>query len=271
MKINKTTVLIAISVIFILVFLPVDINEIHITNTGSALWNASDFLSYYGALLSFIGATVLGLVALKQSVLANSLSERMLKLEESKDIPIIDLYTCKTSVDKLPHNALGNSYKLSLNDSYILFNEDNSINQSSGMVSLFEIKNISSTDIISLKIVNVTQKTIFANEEEFETTLKFFETNAAISVLAGKESLLLTIVGTEMHGPQNMSIDERFEKNYLTPALQLELTFSMKNYKGNEFEETVKFSYYESTNINDIDYPIITNKDIVSVERVKKI
>lgn len=268
MKKNKVLVIILIAVIFILIVLPIDINEIFIIKTNSALWSSSDFLSYYGSLLSFIGATVLGVVALKQSMFANALSERMLNLEESKDIPIIDMYTCTTPVESMPYKALQNAYSLSINESYIFFNDDNSVNEKSDMVSLFEIKNISATDIISLKIINVSQKTVFANQKEIDTPIKVFSIGAAISVLSGKESMILTVIGTEVRGPENMDINEIIEENYTTPTIELEITFRMKNYKGIEFEETIKISYIESTNIGDVIYPIILNKDITGIKKV---
>ena len=40
-------------------------------------WTASDMLSFYGACLSFLGTTILGFIATKQSKTANELAKKM--------------------------------------------------------------------------------------------------------------------------------------------------------------------------------------------------
>ena len=58
--------------------------------TGTEL-DKSDWLSFLGAFLTFIGTMFLGTVALWQNKKANKISERILDLEEAQYLPIIDI------------------------------------------------------------------------------------------------------------------------------------------------------------------------------------
>lgn len=81
--------------------------------------------------------------------------------------------------------------------------------------------------------------------------------------------MILTVIGIEVRGTENMDINKILEENYTNPTIELEVTFRMKNYKGMEFEETIKISYIESTNIGDVIYPIILKKDITGIKKVE--
>ena len=79
-----------IIIVFMLFGVPVLINEMYKLNRGyTTAWGANDVLSFYGAILSFIGTVVLGALALWQSIKANNISEKMLKKELLEATPFI--------------------------------------------------------------------------------------------------------------------------------------------------------------------------------------
>ena len=60
--------LIAMLIIAVFISIPFIINEAYKADTGYVtLWDASDMLGFYGSILSFLGSTVLGIVALVQN------------------------------------------------------------------------------------------------------------------------------------------------------------------------------------------------------------
>jgi len=54
-------------------------------------FSANDWLSFYGSFLAFIGTAVLGYVAISQTEKANNISGRLLVIEETKHMPIVDI------------------------------------------------------------------------------------------------------------------------------------------------------------------------------------
>lgn len=54
-------------------------------------WSGGDALQFYGTVLSFIGTVMLSILALRQNNKANDISERMLKIEETKEKPYLSL------------------------------------------------------------------------------------------------------------------------------------------------------------------------------------
>lgn len=54
-------------------------------------WSAGEVLSYFGEVLSFIGTMVLGYVAIKQTEKSNSLSDKLVQIEEERRMPILDI------------------------------------------------------------------------------------------------------------------------------------------------------------------------------------
>ena len=77
-KSTKLIIGFVLLVVFLLFVIPIIINELFKINDGYlTVWSGADVLSFYGAVLSAIGAIVLGIVAWKQN-------ERLVKLEEDK-------------------------------------------------------------------------------------------------------------------------------------------------------------------------------------------
>lgn len=62
------SLLIVLCVLVVVFVIPIIINELFKIDDGYiVLWNADDVLNFYGAILSFIGATILGIIALYQN------------------------------------------------------------------------------------------------------------------------------------------------------------------------------------------------------------
>lgn len=69
----------------IIVAIPFIINESYKINSGYiTMWGASDVLSFYGTLLSFIGTVALGALALFQNKQANEINQRLSSLEKER-------------------------------------------------------------------------------------------------------------------------------------------------------------------------------------------
>ena len=75
----------ALAIVCILL-VPVIINESYKNNIGyKTLWSAADMLSYYGAVLSFIGTVILGVVAVWQNNKAIITNDKLLELEKKSN------------------------------------------------------------------------------------------------------------------------------------------------------------------------------------------
>lgn len=101
-------------------------------NIFEAEWTAGDALGYYGAVLSFIGTIILGIVAVWQNKKANDLSENVMEISLREKMPYLKLTTTMlpTSRDlELEFKNFGNSFgtirhiKLEKNGSVILIKE----------------------------------------------------------------------------------------------------------------------------------------------------
>lgn len=93
-KKNLIYALIALgSIIFsfmLIVGIPLIINESYLPNKGYiTLWGAPEVLSYYGAVLSFIGTVILGVVAVWQNKKANDLSETVMQISLREKMPYL--------------------------------------------------------------------------------------------------------------------------------------------------------------------------------------
>ena len=79
--------------------LPYWIDEATRRNAYSLSFDKKDLLQFWGAVLSFIGTVSLGALALWQNMKANNINDRLLKMEESKEQPIIDFTTSRAFVE----------------------------------------------------------------------------------------------------------------------------------------------------------------------------
>ena len=79
-KSTKLIIVFVLLVVFISFVIPIVINELYKRSDGYlTVWGGADVLSFYGAVISAIGAGILGVVAWNQN-------ERLLKLEEDRSL-----------------------------------------------------------------------------------------------------------------------------------------------------------------------------------------
>jgi len=249
------------------VSIPFVINETYKHGTGYVtLWDAADMLSFYGSFLSFFGTIVLGFIAINQSNQANRLSERMLKLEESQELPIVDVLEIMELPNQLPTNKYNNSLHLYLNNSNFSFHEDNTIDFSDDAVALFSLANICSNQIISLAIEDVSLTTIYSNGKCIKSTIDEFSINGGIRVLASNESQYFFVGGAHHESPDSLTEQEILDQNYTNPTIELTLAFQLVNTRGRKFRERIMVKYALIGNIAGISYPCILAKEILSIE-----
>ena len=203
---NKLLLYSCVVIAFLVIIIPFIIYKIFY------YWSASDMLVFYGSCLSFIGSTVLGYIAITQSKTSNELSQKMLELEETQNAPIIDIARCSKEVHELPNNELCNAFHICINNSFVNFDSNNNVLECSDTIDLFEIKNISNTNIMQLKIIEISQSTIFQNGECFSTSIESCYNSVPV-IMPKDKTLLFYIMGIEYNGPKNMDEKMKFEVN----------------------------------------------------------
>lgn len=247
---------------------PVIINEAYKFGKGYVtMWATEDTLSYYGAVLSFIGTGTLGLIAIKQTQQANDLTNKMLELEKSREIPIIDITEIKDD-EQVTTDKLRSSLQVCLNDSYFYISDKGSISEGSCSVAVFRLVNICPNHIISLVIRDISQVTTYNNGESVTTQIKHIRYNGGIRVLGCNESQYLLIGGAYFEYPPSLTEQELYDKNYVDPVIELTISFLLGNIKGKKYCETIKICYPYACmfNIDDVNYPCILKKEILGID-----
>ena len=247
--------------------IPIIINEAYKYGKGYVtMWNAADMLSFYGAMLSFIGTVILGLIATNQSRKANELSHKMLELEESRDLPIIDITEIMDDDEQISAEKFNNSLQICLNDNFFHVNDDKTLVEGSCSIAVFKLVNICSNHIISLLVHDVAQATIFSNGKTVVTEVNRLEYNGGIRVLGRNESQYLLIGGVRYDYPPSLSKQEAFEQNYINPIIELKITFLLGNIKGKKYLETIEIFYMYIPSPDGINYPCILKKEILGIK-----
>lgn len=271
-KMNKTwrktvviglaTVLVTAVGIFLLAGVPLIINAAYL-NGGKfkTAWTAEDVLSYYGTVLSFAGTVVLGIIAVWQTRKANNLSRRMLELEETRNVPMVDLCQINGIPSDLPNGIYQNALTAAIDGCHLAMKEDNTILHSDGDVLAFMLRNVSDTYVTSLEIPSI-QYVAYKNGQAVNAQSTNAETSGGIRTFAAGETqyLLLTGIDTSLD-PGDLPEEETRKK-----MLELELTFLLGNTQGKRFRETIHVCYYPARERNDILYPHIFRKDPIKVE-----
>lgn len=85
----------------IILGIPILINESYMTNDGYVtLWGAKEVLSFYGAILSFLGTIFLGVIAIYQNQRALKINKRLMDLESHKNKPLMILNSWHSTYGK---------------------------------------------------------------------------------------------------------------------------------------------------------------------------
>jgi len=254
-------------VIVAALIIPFVINESYKAGEGyKTSWGASDVLAFYGSFLSFVGTVLLGVVALYQSYKANCLSERLLKLEEEKNIPIVDIIEIIDEPKDLPDNTYRNSLHITFNDIDFHFKSDNTLDFCDEPVFAFALKNICPNHITSIHLKNIEQCVVFENEKKIDNPIQSFSWNGGIRVLDCNESQYLLISGVSFDYPKELTEDDILKLGYRNPMVELILTFEIKNIKGAKFSEKIKvcfpFCFFATDKLN---FPCIFEKEIINI------
>lgn len=232
--------------------------------------NSGDLLNFYGSLLSFIGTIVLGVVASHQSWKANRLSERLLKIEEERYLPIVDIQEVMQLPSELADDTYNNSMQISLNDSEFYFNKKNDIEFCIKPIYVFALKNICSNHIISVNIDKIIQNTKFDNEKVMTSKINTISFNGGIRVLGNDESQYFMISGIQHEFPDGLSTDEALSQGYTNRVTELIIKFELTNVKGQKFYEVIRISFFSAVfRDSKLYYPSIVEKEILSIMTVK--
>lgn len=204
---------ITIIVIALIVLIPIIINESYKANKGYiTLWGAEDVLAYVATIMSVISTTLLGMVAIWQSITANEISDRLLKIEEINAVPSLCVVENKCDFVEYCENSV--HLKLVVQ------------NISNGVIDIKNVSNINLHMVCSDK----------------NTTLSFCEKCLEYSTLLPKQEKQLDFC-VNKHNDNKIEIytDEFLFKNdfsiNLVGVLNIEL-----GYKGakNNYTETIK-------------------------------
>ncbi len=246
--------------------IPLAINEAYKFGKGYVtLWNAADALAFYGAVLSFAGTVVLGLVAAGQAKRANDLTSRMLALEESRDFPMVDIDEV-TEEAQLSADSRKGSLQVCLNDHHFYIDRDGALGGAEGPVVAVRLVNICPNPIISLAVCDVTKTTTFLNGESVPGEIQSMDYNSGLHVLARDKSMLLLISGAYYDYPPSLTEEELFGRDYVNPAVSLTMTFLLGGAKGKKYRETIKISYTWLPGEDALLCPCIFEKEILSIE-----
>lgn len=113
-KLYIVVVFVLLLIVISTIAMPFVINEIFNQNKNlEFLWDIADILSYCGVALSVITTTILSSIAVIVSCKATEVSDRMLKLEEDKLFPYLDIVREKSDVYECCDND--NQLKVKLN------------------------------------------------------------------------------------------------------------------------------------------------------------
>lgn len=116
-KSTKLIIVFALLVVFISFVIPIVINELYKRNDGYlTVWGGADVLSFYGAVISAIGAGILGVVAWNQN-------ERLVNLEEDRSLV---KNACPILIDEVfieKYNTLTKTKKFNFDDEQVVCTE----------------------------------------------------------------------------------------------------------------------------------------------------
>lgn len=234
-----------------------------------AVWSAGDFIT-------FAGTVTLGAIAVIQNTRANNINDkllaindRLLSLEYQKTIPIVDIKEIMNPEEEIKGFCLNNCINIGVNDSNVSFDSDNNYNASSSndYAHILIIKNLKSTDIISIEPINLGYSTIFNNGDRIDSEVYNFR--SFTNSLTADQSNAIIFSGIHYESPPCENAEEVIEKGYINAGIQINLTFYLTNSYGVKFRETIQLRiiYFPARGTN-IFYPSVTDKKIIELREV---
>lgn len=218
------------TVLFLVIGVPLIINKCYINNKGYlTVWGGNDVLAYYGAALSFVGTTVLGFFTVLIAKKANDVSDRMLKIEEERLVPYLDIERERCSVDEFNDDELRIELYVRNLTSYPIHN------------ILLSRKPLSKTDIKKLYLDGEIHKKIIENIKKYDRHTAEF-----LCVAGLRETVI-----THYHPNSKGECTTTFEKSPFSEKLvfhikrnvinePVELFMTMQNTNGNIFIQKTK-------------------------------
>lgn len=218
------------TVLFLVIGVPLIINKCYIKNEGyPTVWGGSDVLAYYGAALSFVGTTVLGFFTVLIAKKANDVSDRMLKIEEERLIPYLDIERERCKIEESDNDDLRIELYVRNLTPYPIHNILLSLNRPSKN----DVKRLYVNDEISVKIIE--------NIKNYDG-----ETTELLCVASLRETII-----THYHPNSKGECTTTFEKTPFAEKLvfnikraainePIELFMTMQNTNGNIFVQRTK-------------------------------
>jgi len=227
---KKPYIIVGTLILSFIILGPIFINEIYKFNNGyMTAWGPIELLTYYGAVLSFIGTTSLGIITVSLTKKSNDISDRLLFLEESssnyKMMPVLKMQ----SVQK---GAFDGGY--TLNDNFLYYFVDEiplvqggNMHKKFKRFLKFEFKNVS--DILSLDI-------------QLQSLL--FNDNALYLIHPPGKNDYINILKPELDIVIYLLFDENlYEKIICSNERKLTFQVIMKNIYDFNYKETISFNF----------------------------
>ena len=247
-----------IVLLLIIVGIPILINELYKLNNGYITeWGASDVLSYYGTILGAIGTIVLGVIAIYQTKKANSISERLLQIEEAHLSPKIDLRAITN--EKLKGYDRTNLICCHIPNIMTYITDDMREISNQGDNFWFEIKNIGERDILNIIPQKLTVEIIDADKNLIDNKVY------SLSMQFNMNSLTENSTIPFLLGMNNIWVDVYKKPNC---SLLLKFDFLLMNSEGTNYNQIIELEMINS-NVRDILTPVFVNKKILQSKIAK--
>ncbi len=230
-KFSVFVIIILCLIIISAILLPFIVNESFKTGKGyEVLWETADMLAYCGTALSVIATAILSCIAVVISSKANEVSDRMLKIEEERMTPYLDILREKSNIGECKDDDTKLKVKLHIRN-----------------LGEFPIQNIflSRTELSYKDIENLYNKGEIQNIiiEQFEKidNNKNDTVNYNLTCIAGLREMVIVHskpkngerIEEEEHTPFSENLFFNIDKKEISTPIKLFI--SMQNIKGKVF------------------------------------
>ncbi|WP_206460504.1 hypothetical protein [Anaerovorax sp. IOR16] len=220
-------------------------------------FHKDDLLNFYAAFFTFLGTVILGVAAIFLSQQANDMNKRLIKIEENNYIPTIDI-NCM-SPDELKDFVLKDVFCINLDDTFVNISEDMDIStESSGMVVLLTMTNVSRTDIINIELCQLTIK--IKRQGEKSIVLPYKTLTISLNNKVPYQSTIPFIIGgIPLKKALLKAYDTDKEIATKNSILSLTLEFHCTNFLGEIYVQRIKVDLVSVWD-QKINFPAVENK-----------
>lgn len=146
-----------------------------------------EYVPEAGGFISFVGTVSLGLVTVYQTSKANEISHRLLKIEEEKRRPQIDIRAI--AKDRLAYYNHQQLLTASVEGVFGYVDSNWEIKGSDGDDFWFEIKNTKDTDILEIKPIMVTSNILDSDGKLVSSNKYGLSTSYSLNLIQGNETI----------------------------------------------------------------------------------